>query len=1028
MFIPTMIGDAPGLKAELSVWDAITRFFDEQTTLVIHHFPMFFPNGNRNGRREIDILLINELLGVCIIEVKGITIDQIEAIQGHRWSYKDYFINQGSPYQQAENQLHLLCSHLEKDPLLYRRLSKRVFVALPYITEKQWKERGFHEKIHIPLPVFKDDLEDENSLRTKLQSFALKEAFGKLTNLEMKKIHKILGVKSVVTTKKQTPTIETHIPFSRLYVVNTSQEFNQHLNEINSSLQLGTKVYILSYCEINMTEILNSEQYKKAFQLVIFHAKEMIQEPITTLPVTDGVGLNEGIFEKLTNHFPAFNIGQYKVIHQPITSHQMITAGAGTGKTHVMIDRIMFLLMNGNVPLKLFTMITFTNASTNEMKKRLKDKFIGLFNLTRNTQLLLYAEEVKDMQISTIHSFAKDILKELAHEMGYGKNVKLRSFVYDKKIIIQQLMNKFFAGRPIELFLETEIKDYDFVEFTYLLWEEMEKKGLTNKEIQQLDWGTVSKNELTVVHELLQYIFQHCESHLDKLKQEENSITIGDLIRKLKLFISSEEKMKQLSKGHFIFVDEFQDSDAVQIELLASLQRFLNYKLFVVGDIKQAIYRFRGADYKSFKELQDRTEGVNYFQTELQLNYRSSSSLLDQMHPLFERWHALNWLTYKTTDRLLSNEKSQFKNNDWFVSGDYKQELKHALNTLPNQGDKIALIVRTNRHALEIKEYCISQNIVTSENLDGTFFISQPVYDFKALVDGLLFPNEPKFLIDALQTPFFNYVIPYHTLIPFGGHTNQIISFIKLHTNDKFHQHVALLRTLSPMTVIQNIIHENEFFRRLPEFVEKQLLKNREDKEPSLEEVNLEVDRYKKNFQHLMLLIERQFESQNLTLQGLRDWLQLQIKTNRMENEPNLDQHQAKIEITTVHRSKGLEYHTVFLPITNSPFNTVEQNHFLEEGSESITKGAERKVGYKISVKGKVGANQEMMEHENHHYDYLKKYEDIEQLKEETRLLYVALTRAEQRVFITIPKQRYIKSDTWAYILKCGGLLDGVEV
>ncbi|MEB1809739.1 MAG: UvrD-helicase domain-containing protein [Bacillaceae bacterium] len=1024
MFIPTMIADAPGLKAELCVWDAVTRFFDEQTTLAIHHYPLFFPNGS--GRREIDILLINDLLGVCILEVKGITIDQIEAIQGHQWSYKDYFTDQGSPFQQAEHQLNLLCSHLEKDPLLYRRLSKRVFVALPYITEKQWKERSFHEQIHIPLPLFKDDLEDEQLLKAKLKSFALKDAYGKLTNLEMKKIYKALGIKAATTTKPQT-TIETHIPFSRLYVVNTSQDFDRYLPEIHASLQQGTKVYVLSYCELTLNRIPSAEQYKKAFQLVICHAKEAVQGPIATLKVTDGEGLNEEMLVKISKHFTTFNSGQYKVIHQPTDSHQMITAGAGTGKTHVMIDRILFLLMNGSVPLKLFTMITFTNASTNEMKKRLKEKFIGLFNLTRNAQFLLFAEEVKDMQISTIHSFAQDILKELAHEMGYGKNVKLRSFVYDKKIIIQQLMNEFFSSRPVDLFLETEIKDYDFVDFTYFLWEEMEKKGLTEAEIQALDWGTVVRKESTVVHELLEYIFYHCENRLDQLKHEENAITIGDLIRKLKLFTSSEEKMKQLSKDHFIFVDEFQDSDAVQIELLASLQQYLNYQLFVVGDIKQAIYRFRGADYKSFKELQDRTEDVDYVQTELQLNYRSSASLLNQMHPLFERWHALEWLTYEPSDRLLSNEKSQFENNDWFVSRDYKQDLQQALTTLPDPDDKIAFIVRTNRHAKQIKDYCISQNIATSENLDGTFFISQPVYDFKSLLDGLLYPNEPKFLIDALQTPYFDYVIPYHTLVPFGGHTQQIISFIKLHTNHEFHHHVASLRTLSPMTVIQNIIHENEFFQRLPEFIEKQLLEKQEGKEPSQEEIDLEVARYKKNLQHLMILIERQFSSQNLTLQGLRDWLQLQIKTNRTENEPILDQHQAKVEITTVHRSKGLEYHTVILPMTNIPFNAVEQNYFLEEGSEAITKGAKRKAGYKIQVSGKVSANQKFKEHENDHYDYLKKYEDIEQLKEETRLLYVALTRAEQRVYITMPKQRYVKNDTWAYILDRGGLLDGME-
>ncbi|MCP2034154.1 DNA helicase-2/ATP-dependent DNA helicase PcrA [Planomicrobium sp. HSC-17F08] len=1019
MYIPTALNDAPGLKAEINVWKAITSAFNEEETLAIHHYPMFFANGL--GRREIDILLINTLLGVCVIEVKGINITQIKEIRGHQWIYTDFYEEQSSPFEQAENQLQMLCKHLELDPVLYRRFSKRVFIALPYITEEQWIERGFHKQINVPMPLFKEDLESTSKLLSKLKSFALSNVKNELKKFELKKISHALGVRS---SDNEQVTVETRQPFSILYVVHTNKEFESYLQEINTSLENGTKIFLLTYIKLEMSKINDSYKYLQSFQLNLYISNGSNLAKIPPGKFVDGAGMNKALLELLANQFSKFNTGQYKAIHNPVFSHQIITAGAGTGKTYVMIDRILFLLLHGGIPLNKIVMITFTNASTNEMKKRLEERFLALFKLTGKSKFLLFAEEVKDMQISTIHSFARSILKQLAHEIGYGRNVQLRSFKYEKKKIINELLDEFYSTRPIEEFLKIKIKDYEFTELVYGMWEEMEKKGLTFGEIEQIDWGTVVEKEAITLQETFKYIFMHCEARLDILKNKENAVTMGDLIRKLKLFTTSGEKMKQLTKDHFIFVDEFQDSDVMQIELLAGLQRYLNYQLFVVGDIKQAIYRFRGADYKSFQELQDLTDEIKYEQTSLQLNYRSSASLLNKMHLLFQEWNKCKWLNYEETDKLLSNENTQFPNNDLHFSFDYKKELDEALKTLPSKKEKIAFIVRTNRQAKTIKEYCISKKIPTSENLDGTFFISTPVLHFKALIEGLLFPSEPKFLLNALQTPYFGYKIPYQTIVPFGGHKELINAYINKRTNNGLKQYVSLMRTLAPMTVIQKIIFENQLYARLPDFLKTKLAEENKGLVPSDEEVNIALLRYEKNLQHLMVLIERNFSSQNVTLQKLRDWLQLQINTNRNENEPMLEENAAQVVITTVHRSKGLEYHTVFLPITNSSFNALEEEYFLEEASEKAESTLQRKFGWRINL----NSPPNYPVYQNSYFQLLKEREDQEKIKEETRLLYVALTRAKQRLYITMPKKRKDSIESWASILEKGGLFNRKEV
>jgi len=998
MFIETKLEDSPGLNDEKKVWEEITNVFQKEDTIAIHHFPMFFPN--TNGRREIDILIVNRKLGVCVIEVKGLTIDQIEKIQAHTWYYNDFYEDQGNPYQQAENQLLMLCNDMERNPILYRRLSKKAIVALPNITKQEWINRGFDKKINVPIPIFKDDLSNPKALLKKLSSNGIYETNQELTELEWSQIKDYFEI--MESNKSQN--------FSHLYIINKSNELDKYISSINEALYEGVKVYLLSYDELDLTLIDNWSRYKDKFQLVYCLAEKKTDN-LQTNVYKDGGNLTESMKEIIKHDFPNFNIGQYNAIHEPVDANQIITAGAGTGKTHVMIDRILYLLSKG-ICLQDIIMITFTNASTAEMKKRLEDRLIELFDLTNNTKYLFYAEQVKDMQISTIHSFARSIIKTLAHEIGFGQNVKLRSYTHEKQTIVHDLMNEFFMENSIEEFTTSGIKDYEFVQTVLEMWEEMEKKGLSRNEIETLDWGNVD-DKSRFLQRLLKFIFELCEKRIDEIKKRDNALTIGDLIRKLKEFTNNESRMTQLNKGKFIFVDEFQDSDNVQIELLVCLQRYLDYKLFVVGDIKQAIYRFRGADYKSFEQLRKQTRNVKYSEISLQHNYRSTASLLSKMHPVFIEWGQRGWLSYNEKDRLIGTKQNNIK-NDWNIiePTELESSLKKALKTLPDKC-KMALIVRTNKQARKMKELCKSLKIPTSENLDGTFYTSLAVKHFKALLDGLLYPNEPKFLINALETPYFGYSIPYRKLIQFGGNKTRIIRFINDHIGDDFTRYVDDIRNLSTMTVIQKIIREKNLFARIKKYFE---VLNMEEQMPE-EELAQNLKRYEKNLQHLMTIIEQNFASDNLSLYSLNKWLSLQISTNRTENEPIIEEGVVQVEITTVHRSKGLEYHTVFLPETTMPFDAVEPDFYLEENSSNTPKNSDekRRFGWKIS------------EMKNSNFYTLKKIEDNELKKEETRLLYVALTRAEERLFICMPENKKIYPNTWAGILSVDGVLKGAD-
>ncbi len=108
------------------------------------------------------------------------------------------------------------------------------------------------------------------------------------------------------------------------------------------------------------------------------------------------------------------------------------------------------------------------------------------------------------------------------------------------------------------------------------------------------------------------------------------------------------------------------------------------------------------------------------------------------------------------------------------------------------------------------------------------------------------------------------------------------------------------------------------------------------------------------------------------------------------------------MDITTVHRSKGLEYHTVIIPHLNYQFIN-DKNSFYVQDEKDMNEN-ERSVGWKVKYT------------QNNHFTSLQNYEEFEVVREETRLLYVAMTRARKKLILMMPKS--IRQNTWAELLK----------
>jgi superfamily I DNA/RNA helicase len=996
-----------GSHAEEIVWNSVKKVFNDRDCLGYLNYPIF--SGDFQGRKEPDILLLDKELGVIVIEVKGLKIDNISNISGHKWVYNNFYVGEGNPYQQAEQQLFGLVDWLNENEQLKNQYSKRVMVALPYITQSEWHDKGFHLMPSNPPILFKDDLEDATILH-KLESSYLFKTEGKLDEERWQTMTSLVSGWNT----KEVPKMVTGPRYSLLYIAASLERLNNDLPMIISLLDKGKKVIILSSVKREQF-ILPSETIQKfedafLFQYITTDCSYFIDEPIM---VIDGFGVDESFELEWFDRFPNFNKGQYKVEHAPIDVNLSISAGAGTGKTTVMIQRIMFLLaMVDQIRLKDIVMITFTRESAQEMKHRLKQELMLRYKVTRQTSYLTFAEELRESNISTIHSFAKSLIQELGFILGFGRNVKLKGYKIKRREIIEQKLNDFVNGRSIDTLGLHSFRHYELVRIIETYWDEMERKGLNQEQISALKWhdSEVLVKKSKGLNALFTYIFPSCEEEFSRLKNLENAITIGDLVRKISEISSSKpDTLKELPYTFkYLFVDEFQDSDDVQIKLVSQINRMIGSCLFVVGDVKQSIYRFRGADYTAFEQLKKNVDEA-FIDEPLRINYRTSKTLLKKVDNYFYAWSRNDELKYSDEDKLLGIKPSTYgmnefrivKYNKWADELQSKviDEIKKSQELIRSQTHKskkkIALLVRTNKQAKRLYDWCQNHSISAEMNVGGTFFKSEAVKDFHTLLGALLYPHDSKSVLNALATPFFKAEVLIDDLVKYHGENDKILNYLRREHNlsEDFEQKVDSIRIKPGFAVIRDFMNEsylqNLFSKKLAAFCEP-------PSEYQKNNVKIEVLNYQKNINHLMNLLHQTFDSTNSTLYSLYSWLGINIKTNREEDEPKLVGMGSEdvVEIVTVHKSKGLEYHTVIMPFTDQPFEY--------ERDEILFDDDKKRVGWYVK----------RFNVENDFYNQLNTVESEEIVKEETRLLYVAMTRSRERLVIFQPKKTL--DQTWS--------------
>ena len=371
-----------------------------------------------------------------------------------------------------------------------------------------------------------------------------------------------------------------------------------------------------------------------------------------------------------------------------IDGPMLVLAGAGSGKTKVLTSRIAYLIENG-ISTDNILAITFTNKAAKEMKER---------------EIKLIGYDAKSIQISTFHSLGLKIIKENYARLGYKSNFVILdsddTLTVVKKIMKDLNLNpKFYNPRDI-------------------------RNKISSAKNELLDPEAYSKVEFD------SNIIEVYRKYNKKLVIN-NSVDFDDLlILPIKLFREYPDVLKYYQdKYKYVLIDEYQDTN--QAQYIFSKMLCNNHKnIFVVGDNDQAIYAFRGANYKNILNFEKDYPDAKVIM--LEENYRSTQNILDAANSVIRhnkmRKDKNLWCNNDIGSKVKYVKTETDKDECSYVSEKIKEIHDNGVNY-----DEIAILYRTNAQSRLIEEEMLKNGI--PYRVVGSFYF----YNRKEIKDLLCY-------------------------------------------------------------------------------------------------------------------------------------------------------------------------------------------------------------------------------------------------------------------------------------------------
>lgn len=819
------------------------------------------------------------------------------------------------------------------------------------------------------------------------------------------------------------------------------ENFIQHCDQIGQFLSEGKKVFWFgAKWEVEQLK----EQYKPfadAFFLQAFDISELLEmdnldsaKNFAPAIIRDGEGIGleyRPLLDWLEENVPAFNVAQYRVEHSGFGANIVVKASAGTGKTTVMVDRILYLMhMVPDLKMSEIYMITFTNEATNQMNDRLQEMLLKKYSLTKNKKYLTWLEQQSQMHISTIDSLAYDLFRRFGTGVGFGRDLGIQPLERERKNLIKDLLSdQLDDTKAIVSQIGMNYSDASKVIDAY--WKELTSKGYTISEVLKKDWGD-RKNEpaLTNFQDIIKAVLEEFEEKYSQLKLDENAISIHDLFFDFGHdLLAGKVDCKGLNMK-YLFVDEFQDTDATQIRTFAGLVQRIGAKLFVVGDIKQSIYSFKGATDEAFDILDEEMPGrLKYYS--LRNNYRTCANLMKVMEEYFFAWSKLGLLQYdeavRPFNKSVGSVEMDYIEGKSFIQTQTMNLISSALSDLEleirsgakkvTDKTKVAVLVRGNMKATEIAELCRRHGKTVVLNSDRPFFLSQAVRDFYALISSYIFVEQPIYTYNYLMTPYANYdgvisVSEMEQRMKNGaGNGMEVSEYLsEFLSQTKWHEYQREFRLRPVVAVIKEIVEKSKVIERFIAMDKVRMYGDAWTEAKKNRQALIDAKSYQKNLDKLMEMIQQRMDGDFTTLYDLYVYLTLMIATNREEMEPDVemenDYDYTSVYIMTVHKSKGLEFDTVIMPA---------MNHSLVPSERTTILAGKDKAAWTYEP----GKSNQM---KSQWYEELHREMIEKGVAEETRMLYVAMTRAVNRLILLV--NDWSTYESWSSLIRKVGLIN----
>ncbi|MFA5770877.1 MAG: ATP-dependent DNA helicase [Patescibacteria group bacterium] len=661
----------------------------------------------------------------------------------------------------------------------------------------------------------------------------------------------------------------------------------------------------------------------------------------------------------------------------------LIIAGAGTGKTSVIVEKIKYLIKKKTAKPEQILALTFTEKAASEMEERVDRAMpYGYFQ----------------MNVSTFHAFADQILKENGFQIGLSPSYRLMTEAETILLLKQNIFLfklKYFRplGNPnkfLEALLQhfSRLRDEDIAPEEYVRFAQNQRSNIKDQKEEDQLIERQKYHELATAYQTYQ-----------KLKLKEGLMDFADLVYySLRLFKKRPNILKRYQQQYpFVLVDEFQDTNISQYQLIKLLSPVKkNPRLTVVGDDSQAIYKFRGAsvsniisymkDYKKAKLIT------------LKKNYRSNQTILDHAYKLIKN-NDPDTLEFRLgiSKNLIASKSVQTHDHiNYYLAENVEDESDNVAKQILKLSktykfSDFAILTRANNHSEPFVKSLSRAGVPFQFLGPGTLYKQPEVKDLIAYLKILYNLEDSPSLFRLLYMGIYSIdKKDVSLLLTFSKKINQslfqtmeiYLSYfdVSIHRSEFeiYKKYLPLLKSETKenlLTIYKMIVKHlgllktNTAGQILYYFLEESglLLTLTNYKNETQEKIAINIS----NFFNKLKIFESEHEDASVF--AVVDFINMSVEMGESPIVAKTDISSLNaVNILTVHSAKGLEFSVVFLVnLTEERFPTRHKKEIISIPENLI---------------------KEILPTGDYH------------IQEERRLFYVGLTRAKDQVFLSSSK------------------------